>query len=131
MSLRSPHIWFIKKKLYKLQDTENNSLRCDLLSLFCGDQNQVDAPVPHYSCGCQLCAATPLSTWLQLQIWKRFYYYYYCRLCNSDLHIQENTHVFFFKTSPLRSLSSSLFFVKHKYCRKFPDFRPSRTSVPR
>lgn len=126
MPLGSPHTWFISlKKLYKLRDTENNSLWCDLLSLFCRDQNQVDAPVLRCSCGCQLSATTPLSIWLQLQIWKRFYYYYYyyCRLCNSDLHIQENTHAISFKTSLLRSLSSSLLFVKYNYCRKFPDFQ--------
>lgn len=80
---------------------------------------------------------TPPSIWSQLQIWKRFYYYYcYCRLCNSDLHIQENTHVTSFKTSPSRSLSSSLLFVKYSYCRKFPDLqalpyiRPALASLP-
>lgn len=90
-----------------------------------------------YSCGSQLSATTPLSIWLQLQIWKRYYYYYcYCRLCNSDLHIQEDTHVFSFKTSPLRWLSSFLLFVKYSYCREFPDLqalpciRPALASLP-
>lgn len=67
---------------------------------------------------------------------KDFTIYCYCRLCNSDLHIQENTHVISFKTSPSRSLSSSLLFVKYSYCRKFPDFqalpyiRPVLASLP-
>lgn len=60
----------------------------------------------------------------------------FCRLCNSDLHIQEHTHVISFKTSPLGSVSSSLLFVKYNYCRKFPDFqalphiRPALASLP-
>lgn len=96
----------------------------------------MDAPVLHCSCVCQLSATTPPSIWLQLQIWKRFYYYCYGRLCNSDLHIQENTRVISFRTSPLRSLSSSLLFVRYNYCRKFPDFqallyiRPALASLP-
>lgn len=97
----------------------------------------MDAPVLLCSCGCQPSATTPPSMWSQLQIWKRFYYYCcYCRLCNSDLHIQENTHVISSKTSPLRSVSSPLLFVKYNYCRKFPDFqalpyiRPALASLP-
>lgn len=50
------------------------------------------------------------------------FYYYYCRLHNSNLYIQQNTHVDSFKTFLLSSLSSSLLFVTH-YCRKIPGFQ--------
>lgn len=39
---------------------------------------------------------------------KDFCCYYFCRLCNSNLHSQQSTHATSFQTFSLRSLSSSL-----------------------
>lgn len=39
---------------------------------------------------------------------KDFCWYYFCSLCNPNLHSQQNTHAASFQTFSLRSLSSSL-----------------------
>lgn len=62
---------------------------------------------------------------------KDFCCYYFCRLCNSHLHSQQNTHATSFQTFSLRSLSSSLL-CQIELLRKNPKLpSPPRAPMPR